>query len=81
MVGIFCRRQKIPTIRLFFNRLLLRIPHTLADFVFHRVFRVVKFADTATQAAHEFGNFIAAEQQKYNQKNDGQLAAAQVAKK
>jgi hypothetical protein len=84
------QRKSIKSVRFVFHQatkaeailvhlLLLRIAHTLADFVLHRVFGVVELADTATEAAHEFGYLLAAEQQEHHKENEHELGGAKVA--
>ena len=57
------------------------VAHTLTNFVLYRVFSVVELTDTTTETAHQFGDFIAAKQQQYNQKDNDQFAGTQIAEK
>lgn len=67
--------------QLIVNTFFLSIAHTLADFILHRVFRIVEFTDTTAQSTHELGDFFAAKQQYNYEKNQNDLGTAQLAEK
>jgi hypothetical protein len=63
----------VPSDNLFFI-----VFHAFAQFVFNICFRVVEFTDAFANAAHEFRDFVTAEQQKNNGENEKHLRAAEI---
>jgi hypothetical protein len=63
----------VPSDNLFFI-----VFHAFAQFVFNIRFSVVEFTNAFANAAHEFRDFVTAEQQKDNGENEKHLRAAEI---
>ena len=59
-----------------FEFFLVDLVHAFLDLFFDRVAGIVEFLDALADAAHQFGDFLAAEQEQNDKDDDEPLAAA-----